>query len=346
MGGAATPTDRASNYHSKFRGPYGDREHGDQEHGEWGYSTDGHSSSKYYPGPPPSTPKSGHGDRKASYYHPKSSDRPPPDSDYDFDDDNNEQDHGSDADGAKDTAPSPSMTAAPKESGSASYSQYGSESHSQYGSASYSQYGSESHPQNGSVSDSHYGSGSHSHNVSESYSQYGSKPHSHSHSQYGSVRHNDKHKKYKTEQATTLSTLSKHWGNATAYPTKSHSVTTTTTSIAITTAAELYSSMATATATAMATPAQTSMVFTGGLKDPTLDRPCFNSSCKNPDSNMNYAVTIPIGGSEPGAGSADNGGGGQEAFKGGAAGRVELAMGMGMWGALVAAGIAVAVVGL
>ena len=276
-----------------------------------------------------------------------------PDSDYDFGD-NNEQDH----DGVKVTAPYPSMTAAPKESGSESHSQYGSESHSQHTSTSYSQYGSESHSHNGSESQlqygskphtySHYGSGSHSHNGSES--------HTHTHSQYGSVPHkDDKHKKYK---ATTLSTHSKHWGNATAYPIKSHSVTTTTTAYptkshsvttittatAITTPAELYSSMPTPTPTP--TPAETSMVFTGGLKDPTLDRPCFDSSCKNPDSNMNYVVTIPIGGSEPGAGNADNSGGDHETFKGGAAGRVELAMGMGVWGALVAAGIAVAVVGL
>jgi len=32
--------------------------------------------------------------------------------------------------------------------------------------------------------------------------------------------------------------------------------------------------------------------FPGGLQDPTLDKPCYDSSCANPDSHMNFVVTL------------------------------------------------------
>ncbi|KAI5817553.1 hypothetical protein BZA77DRAFT_309862 [Pyronema omphalodes] len=68
--------------------------------------------------------------------------------------------------------------------------------------------------------------------------------------------------------------------------------------------------------------------FTGGLKDPTLDKPCFNSSCHDPTSDMNYKVTIPIDTGDESE-SVDD-------FPDAASG-----FGVKMWGVLAAVGIAV-----
>jgi hypothetical protein len=81
--------------------------------------------------------------------------------------------------------------------------------------------------------------------------------------------------------------------------------------------------------TVYAVPTETKpLEFTGGLKDPTLDKPCFNSSCHDPTSDMNYKVTIPID-------TGDNSGN-EDDFPDAASG-----FGVKMWGVLAAVGIAV-----
>ena len=53
--------------------------------------------------------------------------------------------------------------------------------------------------------------------------------------------------------------------------------------------------MTTATLASSHTPtAPTETHYPGGLVDPTLDKPCYNSSCANPDSNMNFVVTLNV----------------------------------------------------
>ncbi|KAF8541095.1 hypothetical protein BDD12DRAFT_804010 [Trichophaea hybrida] len=109
---------------------------------------------------------------------------------------------------------------------------------------------------------------------------------------------------------------------ATLHPSSSSAWNVTTSSSSI-----QYSPTSTAAAST------TSMVFTGGLKDPTLDQPCFNASCHNPSSDMNYRVTINVDG---GSNGATAGGGVEHPLQGSAA-----QIGMGMWGVLMAVGVAV-----
>jgi hypothetical protein len=79
---------------------------------------------------------------------------------------------------------------------------------------------------------------------------------------------------------------------------------------------------------ASATPSQ-SMVYTGGLSDPTLDKPCFNSTCSDPTSDMNYEVTISLG-------SGDSSGTEVDTTTSGAAAKIA------SWGAIVGGAVAVA----
>jgi len=91
--------------------------------------------------------------------------------------------------------------------------------------------------------------------------------HGHSHSKSRTLSHSHSHSH--SESKPTTSTFSTSYHNSTAV-------------------LSTYSAPAeeTATATAAAT------VYPGGLNDPTLDPPCYNASCANPSSDMNFKVTV------------------------------------------------------
>ncbi|KAF8250342.1 hypothetical protein K440DRAFT_619862 [Wilcoxina mikolae CBS 423.85] len=137
--------------------------------------------------------------------------------------------------------------------------------------------------------------------------------------------------KSKSESESKTKTESKHKHKissapttfATLHPSSSSAWNVTTTS----SSSIQYSPTSTAAAST------TSMVFTGGLKDPTLDQPCFNASCHNPSSDMNYRVTINV---DNGSSGATAGGGVEHPLQGSAT-----QIGMGRWGFLIAVGVAV-----